>query len=122
MDYSVNLNRAYIQPRISALFKINDRLNFNSSWGIYNQFIAKSSVLDEVGNYNYIWTICDNRDIPVLESRHFVLGGAYESNGFTFSVDGFIKYIEGLTRFVRIIREESIFRGKGRSRGLDFFY
>ena len=121
MDYSVNLNRAYIQPRISALFKINDRLNFNSSWGIYNQFIAKSSVLDEVGNYNYIWTICDNKEIPVLKSRHFVVGGAYESNGFTFSVDGFIKYTDGLTRFVRIRRDESIYRGKGKSSGLDFF-
>lgn len=121
LDYSANLGRVYIQPRISALVKINDKLNLNASWGIYNQFISKSSVLDEVGNYNYIWNICDNKDIPVLESKHFVVGGAYESNGFTFSVDGFIKETHGLTRFVRIRREEDIYEGKGRTRGLDFF-
>lgn len=121
VDYSVGLGKVYFQPRISALIKINEKLNFNSSWGLYNQFISKSSVLDELGNYNYIWNVCDNKYIPVLKSKHFVLGGAYDFNGFTFSIDGFIKYTHGLTRFVKIKKIEDIYEGKGRSRGLDFF-
>lgn len=121
IEYSESLAKFYLQPRISGLLKINKKININSSWGIFNQFISKSSVLDEVGNYNYIWNICNNKDIPVLRSEHFVVGGAYDNNGFTVSIDGFLKDTEGLTRFVREYASESIYMGKGRTKGLDFF-
>lgn len=122
-DIPFNLHKVYIQPRISTSIKVSDNVKFNAALGIYNQFISKSSVVDEQGNYRYIWTACDNIDIPVLRAGHFVVGSSYHENDFTFSVEAYIKHTDGLTRFIKKnqILKSLIYKGEGRSIGLDFF-
>jgi len=122
-DIPLNLNLVYIQPRISASIKVSDFVKFNAAWGIYNQFISKSSVLDQQGNYRYIWTACDNIDVPVLSAVHWVAGSSYHHNDFTFSVETYFKHTDGLTRFININQrlKDLIYRGEGRSYGLDLF-
>ncbi|MCX6238675.1 MAG: TonB-dependent receptor plug domain-containing protein [Bacteroidia bacterium] len=122
-DIPFNLNKIYIQPRLSTSIKVTDFIKLNAALGIYNQFISKSSVVDEQGNYRYIWTACDNKDVPVLRAVHWVLGSSYHQNDFTFSVEAYLKNTDGLTRFIRKSQrfKDLIYRGEGRSYGLDFF-
>jgi hypothetical protein len=122
-DLPFNLKLVYIQPRISASIKVTDFIKFNAAWGVYNQFISKSSVLDQQGNYRYIWTACDNVDVPVLRAVHWVAGSSYHHNDFTFSVETYFKHTDGLTRFININQrlKDLIYRGEGRSYGLDLF-
>lgn len=122
-DIPFNLHKIYIQPRVSASIKTSDFIKLNAAFGIYNQFITKSSVVDDLGNYRYIWTSCENKDVPVLRGIHFVVGSLYRNNDFTFNVEAYFKQTEGLTRFIRKSQrfKDLIYRGEGRSYGLDFF-
>ncbi len=121
LTQAVNLEKLYLEPRLSASIKVSDAVKINAAWGIYNQFITKSSVLDDLGNYRYIWTVCDNTDIPVLASMHYVLGTSYNKYDFTISLEGYFKDVSGLTRYIRNtgINLEGIYQGNGRSYGLD---
>jgi hypothetical protein len=121
INRALNLQKSYIEPRLSISADLGNHWTLNAAWGIYNQFIAKSSVVDDLGNFRYIWTVCDNEDIPVLKAIHYVLGLSYQHNDFTISLEGYFRGTTGLTRFVRnnLYNIEGIFRGNGRSYGLD---
>jgi hypothetical protein len=118
---ALDLEKFYFEPRLSLSLKMGESIKINAAWGIYKQFITKSSVLDDLGNYRYIWTVCDNEDIPVLSSNHYVLGTSYNRNDFTVSLEGYFKDITGLTRYVRNTASniEGIYEGFGRSYGMD---
>ncbi len=122
-DFPVNLQRVYVQPRLSTTIKLTDYVRFNAAWGVYNQFISKSSVIDNQGNYRYIWSSCDNLQIPVLQAEHYVAGSSYHHNDLTFSLEAYFKNTKGLTRVVNTNQDYRglIYEGKGRSYGLDFF-
>jgi len=122
-DIPFNINKIFIQPRLSTSIKLSDITKFNAALGIYRQFISKSSVVDEQGNYRYIWTACDNTDVPVLRAVHLVAGSSYHQNDLTFSVEAYFKHTDGLTRYVKRNQrlKDLIYRGEGRSFGIDFF-
>ncbi len=122
-DFPFTLNRVYVQPRISTSIKLSESVKLNAAWGIYNQFISKSSVIDNQGNYRYIWTSCDNLKIPVLKATHYVLGSSYHKDDYTISVEGYYKSNEGITRFINSNQnyKDLIYKGSGRGFGLDFF-
>jgi outer membrane receptor protein involved in Fe transport len=121
LTHALNLKRLYLEPRVSVSFKAGESWKINAAWGIYDQFITKSPVLDDLGNYRYIWTICDNEDIPVLRADHYVLGTSYYHNDFTVSLEGYFKNVTGLTRYIKNehLGIEGIYQGKGRSYGID---
>ena len=122
-DFPLSLNKIYLQPRLSASIKLSDLVKLNAAWGIYNQFISKSSIVDNQGNYYYIWTACDNKQIPVLKAVHWVLGSSYHKDDLTLSLEGYFKSTDGLTRYINTDQNYNnlIYNGKGRSYGLDFF-
>ncbi len=122
-DYPVNLEKIFLQPRLSASLALTDEVKLNGAWGIYNQFITKSSVLDESGNYRYIWTSSDNSKVPVLDAEHWVAGASYSRNNWIVSLEGYRKTVNGLTRFIQGTADtrEAVYQGDGRSYGMDFF-
>jgi hypothetical protein len=122
-DYPLSLSRIYLQPRISASLSLSQAIKINTAWGKYNQFITKSSVLDNSNNYRYIWTTCDNQDVPVLESMHWIFGSSYKKNNFNLSAEAYLKNTTGLTRFINQNQDiqNAIFKGEGRSYGVDLF-
>jgi hypothetical protein len=118
---AINLQKFYPEPRLSVSVKAGGRFKINAAWGIYDQFITKSSIVDDYGNYRYIWTVCNNDDIPVLSSMHYVLGTSYNYNDLMISLETYYKDVEGLTRYVRNTQNnlEGIYEGIGRSYGMD---
>lgn len=123
MVYSSNLKKVYAEPRIMATVHFNDDINLNASWGLYNQFMAKTSVVDSLFNFTYFWTNSDGESIPVLHGRHLVSGLSYNKNGVTFSFEGYHKITSGLTRFFNGTRliSRGFYEGKGRSYGMDVY-
>lgn len=120
-DYPIGLEKLYLQPRVSATLRINNRLKLNSAWGIYNQFITRSSVIDDNGNYNYLWVVCDNSDIPVLNAQHYVSGVSWSYNNLLVSLEAYYKKTDGITRYVQTLNDRTIFQGDSRSKGIDLF-
>lgn len=122
-DFSDKIDKPAFQPRASLNYKPTKRWRLNAAWGIYNQFIAKSSILDDTGNYRYSWTICDDGAVPLIKSHHYIGGVSYSVPGFIASAEAYYKTTDGLTRFIRFKRRgiEQNFNGDGRSYGIDFF-
>lgn len=122
VDYPIELNKTYFQPRISVSSRIFTFSKVYSSWGVYNQFISLNPVFDSIGNYNYFWSVSDIDKIPVLKSNHFVVGYLFNKNDLTISLEGFLKNTSG----VAIIEQNysdlrNVYHGDSKSKGLDFF-
>lgn len=120
-NHSFFMNKTYADPRLSLSFRVSGNIKLNASWGQYHQFLVKSTVEDESGNYRYSWSIADNDEVPVLQSMHYVVGGAYTPENFLLSIDAYYKTNDGLTRFIRYRRENYIFTGDSRSYGIDLY-
>jgi hypothetical protein len=122
-DLPFEQQKLFIQPRISASIPVNQSVKFNAAWGIFNQFISKSTVIDALGNYQYLWFGSDGTDVPVLKATHYVSGWSLHGKSFLASLEGYYKNIEGLTQF-RTDPETGVqthIHGKGRSYGIDLF-
>jgi len=117
LNYHNSKKKLFWEPRISMSYKLSDAFSVNAAWGIYKQFISKSTKIDANGNVNYSWIGVDTVNVPVLESIHKVLGGSYHKNGLTLSLEGYHKQSRGHVRYVK--NQLSI--GKSRSYGVDFF-
>jgi hypothetical protein len=121
--YSTELEKWFAEPRISTSIRLSESVKFNASWGLYNQFMAKTSVVDSSYNFSYFWTNSDGDNIPVLSAQHWVAGFAVNKNGFTFSTEAYHKTTAGLTRFFNGSRqlEQGFYEGDAKSYGLDFY-
>ncbi len=120
ITYAFNLNKMYAEPRVSLLFKPQKYWTFSLAWGLYNQYISQTSTVDNQGNYRYLWTVCDNLEIPILKSMQSVASIGFSRKGYLVSLDGYYKTMDGLSRYVRFRnRPSGIYHGKGRSYGID---
>ena len=123
LSYLPYLNKFYYEPRVLLSSDATKFVRFNLAWGKYKQFVTKSSVLDDYGNYNYIWTVADNETIPVLQASHFVCGMNIHKGGFNMNIEAFYKKTKGLTRYLNKINEEkeAVYEGQSKSIGADVF-
>lgn len=121
LNYPFNLNKLYVDPRLSLNIRTNNQWKFNLAWGLYHQFLMKSSVVDEEGNYRYNWAIANASTVPVIKAHHYVGGAAFSHGNFTASLEAYYKDARGMTRFFKLSRLEYLLEGKNRSYGLDFF-
>ncbi|WP_297099086.1 TonB-dependent receptor [uncultured Draconibacterium sp.] len=121
--YNTKPGKWYFEPRVSASFSVFDDMKINASWGLYNQFLSKTTVLDSTNNYTEFWSNSDDEQIPVLSAEHFVAGLSYNKNGFTASAEAFYKTTDGLSRYVdgNFLVRQGFYQGKARSKGLDVF-
>jgi hypothetical protein len=122
INHSFYTSATYFDPRFEFQFRFGPGFKVNAAWGSYHQFLVKSALFDETGNFRYTWSLTDGEAIPVMGSQHWVAGATWERNDFTASIDGYYKSVEGFTRYVRYTQShEEIFAGTGRSYGLDLF-
>ncbi len=119
VDYSFFVDKAYFQPRIQASLDLSDQWRLNAAAGIYRQFVSEISVVDELGNFRYFWSLCDNVAVPVLKATHFVGGLNYHIKGFSAGVEGFYKTTEGISRYRWTDGTLEVAQGNARSYGMD---
>lgn len=121
--WSTQIKKIYTEPRISASFQITPGIKLNGAWGMYNQFMSKTSIVDSLLNFAYFWTNSDGENIPVLHARHLVGGLSFYKNGFDFSVEVYHKITDGLTRFYNGSKRfpQGFFTGDAKTTGLDVF-
>ncbi len=121
--WSTQIKKVYVEPRISASFQISPRIKLNGAWGLYNQFMSKTSIVDSLLNFAYFWTNSNGENIPVLNAQHTVGGLSYYKNGFDFSIEVYHKITDGLTRFYNGSKRfpQGFFTGDAKTTGMDVF-
>lgn len=122
-NYSFYTSSGYLDPRLELSYRTPGAFSVNAAWGSYHQFLVKSSLYDETGNFRYVWSLANGQEIPVLDAQHWVMGTSWKGKNFILNIDGYYKTVNGLTRYVRFNQsEESVYRGEGYSYGLDVFF
>ncbi|MBI9036545.1 MAG: TonB-dependent receptor [Bacteroidales bacterium] len=123
IDFPANISKPYFQPRIDATIKPLKNWKINLAWGVFNQFISENALIDDLNNYSYFWSICNNKNISVLKGVQYITGISFTNKGFNYSLEGYYKTTNGLNRF--IYKDNSsqlkLYHGKGRSYGVDFY-
>lgn len=115
-------NGIFSQPRFSFSYKLSSKVKFNAACGIYNQFISQTTQIDKAGNLRYQWVVAnEDKEIPVLEAKHITSGMAYSDKNFVIGAEAYLKYTDGITRFVSLDERRRLFTGNSRCRGIDFF-
>jgi hypothetical protein len=113
----------YFQPRITGGVHLSDHLKMNIGWGMYNQFVSQTPIIDLEGNRRVVWQTADGSMIPVLKSMHHVLGLAYQSDAVEINLEGYYKMTKGMSRFIENRDTEmGLFRtGNARTYGMDIY-
>jgi hypothetical protein len=121
LDIHSITGKIFLQPRFSFLYRINDYLRVNSTIGTYNQFVAKNMIIESSGNYRLAWSVCNNTDVSVLNSRSLTFGVTYDKSGFVFSAEGYLKRTGGITRYLETSSGADMYEGDSRTKGVDIF-
>lgn len=128
MNQTLNQAKLYVEPRLSASYKLNGNLKVNATWGHYNQFMYKVANVDKDQNYSYLW-VTSNQNIPVLNARHLAGGINYFKNNLTLNVETYYRHTKNITqrvfepRFDPDHRTDGYFPyyGDTKTYGIDFF-
>lgn len=123
IDFLTYQNKLYLQPRLNAIYRINDKWNMNLAMGIYNQFISKNTLIDPQNNYLFFWNISNNKNIPVVSSQHFVFGSIYNNSYLKFSIEGYYKRTQKISLFItnNETKKRTISSGNANTIGLDLY-
>ena len=88
---------------------------------MYNQFVAKNMIMDASGNYRLAWSICNNKEISVINSKSYSLGFSFNKYNFTASIEGYLRNTGGITRYLESTSGSQAYHGDGKTRGLDLY-
>lgn len=120
-DYLIQSKKIYLQPRFDGQFRLTEKINFNTAWGIYKQYVGQIMTIDQYGNSNNFWGLLDDKSYPSLSSMHNVVGVSYLSKQFDLGIEGFYILNRDLSR--RYEKDTTFFDdiGQSRSFGGDVF-
>ncbi|MFA9388202.1 MAG: TonB-dependent receptor domain-containing protein [Prolixibacteraceae bacterium] len=123
-----DINRYLLEPRLGLSYQLNEKLKFNASWGLYNQFMYKIANVDQNQNYTYLW-VTSNANTPALSATHWVSGFNYFNNNFTINIEGYYKTIQNISQRVFENRELNgkqinryfLYQGNAKTYGIDSY-
>ncbi|MBT8318329.1 MAG: TonB-dependent receptor plug domain-containing protein [Lutibacter sp.] len=99
VNYLEKFNNFIIEPRVQALHKISSNISFKIAGEFKSQNATQIIDLQEdfLGVENNRWTLADNNEIPIIKSKQASAGINYKKNNFFVDVEGFYKFVDGIT-------------------------
>ncbi len=99
LNYVEKFKTFIAEPRIQALHKINSNLSVKVAGEFKSQNDTQIIDLQEdfLGVENNRWTLADENTIPIIKSKQASLGFNYKKNNFFIDLEGFYKYVNGIT-------------------------
>jgi ferric enterobactin receptor len=89
----------YVEPRVSGLVAVSDRVRLKAAWGIQHQFANRIMREDVAQGNREFWTLADGESVPVARARQAAAGFSYETRDLLVDIELFHKSLEGLTEF-----------------------
>lgn len=116
----------YWAPRFSFQYKLTNQIRIKGGYGKHFQFVNRIVNENVTEGSRDFWLLADDDLVKVSSAEHFVLGAAYENDGFIFDVEAYRKNLSNLAefslRFQRndIDRSRLFFLGDGYAEGIEF--
>ncbi len=122
-----NTNKLYLEPRLSAFYKLNDKLTASAATGLYYQFANRVVREDIMSGSKDFWILSDDKTVPVSSAIHYITGVNYDMGNYLFSVEGYFKQIQNITEFSTRFKpglggikyQENYYVGNGYSKGIE---
>lgn len=106
-------SKVNVQPRLSARYTLSDRFIATASWGLYNQYLARTPYAMGGNNFAVVWELNET-----LHAMHTIAGIAYKSpSGFSATLEGYSKQTDNTIRLIK----NSIVRTNINTLGGDLF-
>ncbi len=120
-NYST-LGSWFLEPRLSSVFQLTDRVSLKAAFGVYHQFVNRIVNEDVTEGSRDFWVLADT-SIPASRAIHYVVGAAWQNDGYVVDIEGFFKTLDNIAefsqRFQRNAFEPYTFLiGDGRIRGI----
>jgi len=123
----------YIEPRLSAMARLTDRVSIKAAAGVYNQFVARVVNENVTEGARDFWLLADGETVGVNGATHLIAGASYETANWLFDTEVFYKDIADLTEFSlryqreanfgpggpNLVADELFFTGDGAAKGLE---
>lgn len=106
--------KAYLQPRLSARYKISEKFTATASWGIYNQFLTRTAYKYNKSGIQTVWSMADS---TFTKAIHNTAGIAYSDGELLVSLEGYHKY----TKNGQYLLNNTIYRINNTILGADLF-
>jgi hypothetical protein len=127
LSYYEPTGKNYLEPRLHAIYRLSSKIRMNAAWGKYYQFANRVVREDLLSGSRDFWILSDDVNVPVSSAWHYILGTAYETPRYLFSVEAYYKTLEGISEYSlrstvrpgQISYEESFYSGIGFSRGVE---
>ncbi len=118
--------KIYWSPRFSFEYNLTDRIKLKGGYGKHYQFVNRIVNENVTEGSRDFWLLADDDLVKVSNAEHFVLGAAYETDGYIFDVEAYRKNLDNLAEFsLRFQRndinlDELFFLGSGYAEGIEF--
>ena len=122
----------HVSPRLKTTVPLNDNFAVHLSASRYHQFLRRYYYENRFGRSVAVWTMADERAIPLAHANQLTLGSSWSSGHWSVDAVGFYKYTEGSIQQAALIgglggeddpRPQSmdfrIFQGEGQTYGLE---
>lgn len=99
LNYVEKFKNFIAEPRIQALHKINSNISVKIAGEFKSQNATQIIDLQEdfLGVEKSRWTLADQNTIPIIKSKQASIGFNYKKNNFFIDLEGFYKYVDGIT-------------------------
>jgi len=99
INYVEKFKTFIIEPRLQALHKINANVSLKIAGEFKSQNATQIIDLQEdfLGVENSRWTLADDSTIPIIKSKQASIGINFKKNNFFIDIEGFYKYVDGIT-------------------------
>ena len=120
-NYS-STNSWFVEPRLSSNYQLTDNVSLKAAFGIYHQFVNRIVNEDVTEGSRDFWVLADT-SIPASKAIHYVLGAAWQNDGYVFDIEGFYKTLDNIAEFTQRFQRNAFepytfLVGDGRIRGI----
>jgi ferric enterobactin receptor len=122
----------HLSPRLRATLPLGPRSSLRFSLSRYHQFLRRYYYENRFGRSVAVWTMADERLIPVAHANQATLGSSFARGAFKLGLDLFYKHTEGHLQQAPLLgglgssgdprpqsQEFRIFRGDGYAYGME---
>ena len=89
----------FLEPRLSLSYDLSSLVTLKSSWGRFNQFVARVVNENVTEGARDFWLIADGNTVSVNSSEHYIVGASFETRDWLLDVEAYKKDTSDLTEF-----------------------
>jgi len=99
LNYIEKFKTFIAEPRLQITHKVNSNVSIHLAGEFKSQNATQIIDLQEdfLGVEKKRWSLADNATIPIIKSKQASLGINYKINNFFIDLEGFYKYVDGIT-------------------------